>query len=309
MPLPSTIATELEKLGLELQQDAPLQKRTWWRTGGLADGFAHVGSVEALASVQRLCTDANCPVFVLGNASNLLISDRGIRGLVIRLNGELARVELDESTPPVLTVGAGVKLMSFVNKMQRMGWTGLELLAGIPGTIGGAVRMNAGTALGEVVDRLVSVELVSSSGQVNWLEAEALNMRYRHCELPAGAIVARARFTTTGADQTESRDQIRHHLEYRARTQPVDVPTCGSTFRNPPGDTAGRLIDSAGLKGCRIGGAEVSEKHANFIVNTGTASADDIRDLIEHVQAEVQRIHGVSLHREVHYSGDWSHRD
>ena len=189
--------------------------------------------------------------------------------------------------------------------MPRKGWTGLEMFAGIPGTIGGAVRMNAGTALGETVDPLLDVTVVHPDGSVETLEASELRMRYRHCELPDGAIVAFARFQTTGGDLEESRGKIKHHLDYRARTQPVDVPTCGSTFRNPDGDTAGRLIDAAGLKGTTLGGAKVSEKHANFIENTGDATAADIRALIEQVQDSVEATFGIRLHREVHFVGEW----
>ena len=165
--------------------------------------------------------------------------------------------------------------------------------------------MNAGTALGETVDGLLDATLVLRGGEVLTLPVEDLHMRYRHCELPEHAVVASVRMRTTGGDPEASRAAIRHHLDYRARTQPVDVPTCGSTFRNPEGDTAGRLIDAAGLKGTRLGGARVSPKHANFIENTGAATAAEIRALIERVQAEVETRFGVRLQREVHFAGEW----
>lgn len=306
MALPEGLVRTIGEAGIAVELDVPLRKKTWWRAGGPADGFASVHTVEQLAGVQRATSQTRTPLFVLGNASNLLVSDRGIRGLVIRLLGDLRAIR-PEGDPPVLALGAGVKMIALVKRMQREGWTGLEFLAGVPGTIGGGIVMNAGTALGEVVDALVDVTLVDRDGTVRTVPAAELNMAYRHCELPEGAIVASARFRTTGADRAESAAKIAHHLDYRARTQPVDVPTCGSTFRNPPGDTAGRLIDATGLKGTAVGGARVSPKHANFVENTGNATADDIRALIEQVQDAVEAAHGVRLRREVHFAGDWSH--
>ncbi len=304
MPLPEPVAAALSTAGVPFAVDVPLRKKTWWRTGGPADGFARVERLDQLVAVQRVAAEHDLPVFCLGNASNLLVSDRGIRGLVVRLKGELAAVEAS-GDPPRLRVGGGARLVSLVQRMQREGWTGLELFAGIPGTVGGAVRMNAGTALGETADALVDATLVLRGGEVRTVPASDLRMRYRHAELPAGAIAAFATLRTTGEDPETSRARIAHHLAYRARTQPVDVPTCGSTFRNPPGDTAGRLIEAAGLKGFALGGARVSPKHANFIENTGGATAAEIRALIEHVQATVATRFGVRLEREVHFAGEW----
>ncbi len=305
MPLTKTTAAAFRNAGLSLREDIPLLKRTWWRAGGPADGFIGVSTVSEAQALQRIAHDTQTPVFVLGNASNLLVSDHGIRGVVVRLEGELAQVQSSEDAAPTLTLGAGLKMIRLVSRMPKMGWTGLEFMAGIPGTIGGAITMNAGTALGETVDALSRVEWVLPTGDVETVPVSRLNMRYRHAELPPGALITRAWFKTTGADLDQSAKHIEEHLAYRARTQPVDVPTCGSTFRNPPGDTAGRLIDAAGLKGHRIGAAEVSQKHANFVVNTGGASAADIRALVEFVRDEVQRQTGIRLQREVHFVGEW----
>lgn len=283
--------------------DAPLVKRAWWRAGGPADRLVDVGSVEGLAAIRTAARAHGVPVFVLGNASNLLISDQGIRGIVLRLTGSLASCEVEGD---VLTAGGGFKLVVLTSRMLKRGWTGLEFVAGIPGTVGGAVRMNAGTTLGEVVDRLLDVDLVLADGAVVRVPTADLQMSYRTCHLPDGAIVAKARFQLTNTDPIASRAAVEHHLERRKATQPIDQPSCGSTFRNPPGDSAGRLIDAAGLKGFAIGAARVSPKHANFIVNEGGATAADIRRLLEHVRATVERVHGVVLHQEVHYAGDWS---
>jgi len=303
MPLPRATAEALRVVGVAFEEDAPLLKKTWWRAGGLADGFAVVNDRDALIALQRAANETRCPVFALGNASNLLVADAGIRGLVVRLSGALASAEALDGGRVLL--GGGAKLMPLMNRIQRDGWTGLEFFAGIPGTVGGAVRMNAGTALGETVDALIEVEVVHADGQPATLDARSLGMAYRSCDLPPGAIVTGAIFQTSGEDPEQSRAAIRAHLAHRTRTQPVNVPTCGSTFRNPPGDFAGRLIEASGLKGLRIGQAEVSPKHANFIVNTGGATATDIRALIEHVQETVEQEHGVAMIREVHFVGDW----
>ncbi|MEN0061896.1 MAG: UDP-N-acetylmuramate dehydrogenase [Myxococcota bacterium] len=284
-----------------MRLDEPLVKKTWWRVGGPAEAFAEVTSVEQLAETLRVTRAHDVPVFVLGNASNLLIGDGGIPGLVVRLGGDLARLEAPE--PGRLVLGGGLKLVSLLRQAQRDGYTGLEMVAGVPGTVGGAIRMNAGTRLGEIGDRVRHVDVLRGDGSKARWTPEQLAFAYRHCTLPPDAIVVAAHMELTDLDPEESRAQIAEHLDYRARTQPTDVPTCGSTFRNPPGDSAGRLIDAAGLKGFAIGAARVSEKHANFVVNAGNATAADIRAVIETVQARVHETFGVELQREVHYAG------
>jgi UDP-N-acetylmuramate dehydrogenase len=304
MPLfPSTFA---QLSALDVKEDEPLVRKTWWRVGGPADGYVEVSTLSELQTAARACHSTGCPLFVLGNASNVLIADRGVRGLVVRLRGELADTERTGNT---LRVGGGAKLVSLVRKVPKEGWTGLEMLAGVPGTMGGAVKMNAGTRLGEISDVLVSVGLVMPDGSKRTVPRDKLPMRYRHGGLPEGAIVAWATVRVGSRTAGESKALIDEHLAYRAETQPVDVPTCGSTFRNPDGDSAGRLIESCGLKGYRVGGARVSEKHANFIENTGGATAIDIRRLINEVQTTVWRQRKVLLDPEVKFVGDWSDFD
>lgn len=300
--LPRATRLALEESPLDVRFDAPLLKRTWWRAGGPADALVDCPDRGSLQLARAIASETDCPFFVLGNASNLLVADAGIRGMVVRLTGELAKTE---EVPGALILGGGVKLVVLVSRMMRNGWTGLEFLAGIPGTVGGAVKMNAGTHLGEVVDALEAVELVLADGEAKVVEASELKLTYRHSELPPGAVVSSARFRLTEGDPEESRRLIQEHLDRRKATQPVDKCTCGSTFRNPPGDHAGRLIESCGLKGFQIGQARVSKKHANFIENQGAARAADIRAVIEHVQNTVEAHTGVKLVREVHYVGEW----
>ncbi len=308
MPLPRPTVDALSQAQIAVSIDAPLVRRTWWRAGGPADGLVDAADLETLQAVRRIATETGCPLFVLGNASNLLISDAGVRGLVVRLTGDLARIEaLPEDH--LLIAGGGAKLVVLTSRMLRNGWTGLEWMAGIPGTVGGAVKMNAGTTLGEAVDSLVDIGLVTAQGAYETLPAESLGLAYRTSHLPEGSIVAHARFrmgATTPEAIEASAAAIQHHLDRRKATQPIDQPSCGSTFRNPPGDHAGRLIEAAGLKGFTVGKAQVSEKHANFVVNTGGATASDIRRLVEHVQRAVEAQSGVTLVREVHFAGDWS---
>jgi UDP-N-acetylmuramate dehydrogenase len=304
MALPPTVAADLLAAGVPLVADMPLARKTWWRVGGPADGWAEIGDAAVLSAALGICARAGVPVFPLGNASNLLIGDGGIRGLVVRLTEGLATVTADDADPPELTVGGGLRLVSLLGRAQREGWTGLEMLAGVPGTIGGAIRMNAGTRLGEIAAALRAVEVLGPDGTPATLPVAALAMSYRHAELPPGAIVVGARLATTGTDPDESAEKIAEHLEYRAQTQPVDVPTCGSTFRNPPGDSAGRLLEAAGLKGFRVGAAEVSPKHANFVVNLGGATAADIRAVIDEMIRRVRDHAGVTLVPEVHFVGE-----
>jgi UDP-N-acetylmuramate dehydrogenase len=305
MPLPLTTAAALSAAGIEFSEDAPLERRTWWRVGGPADGLIAASTLEALSTIQRTATDTACPVTVLGNGSNVLVSDAGIRGLVVKLEGELADAIPDDQRPPHLKVGGGMKLVALLTRAQKYGWTGLECFAGIPGTVGGAVRMNAGSTLGETGDALVAITVVEPSGTVRTVSKADLNLSYRTCHLPPGAIIASAELATTGADADASAERVRTFIERRKATQPLDKPSCGSTFRNPPGNAAGRLIEAAGLKGFRIGAAQVSEKHANFVLNLGGATAADIRSVIETVQKRVFEHSGVELEREVHYLGEW----
>ncbi|MBW1878522.1 MAG: UDP-N-acetylmuramate dehydrogenase [Deltaproteobacteria bacterium] len=306
MPLPAATRDALISLDVHFFEDEPLGRRVYWRVGGPADGFVLVRDLDALQQVIRATRDTECPSFLLGKGSNLLVSDAGIRGLVVSLGGALAEVRNLGGQPPRIQVGAGLALTALLARARKEGWTGLECFAGIPGTVGAAVVMNAGSHLGETVEPLVDIDVVNPDGSLHTLPKADLQMSYRTAHLPPGAVIARARFQTTGADPVQSQASVREFLLRRKATQPLNLPSCGSTFRNPPGDYAGRLIDAAGLKGFTIGGARVSERHANFIVNTGAATAREIRRVIEHVQARVEAFSGVRLRREVHYAGDWT---
>jgi UDP-N-acetylmuramate dehydrogenase len=303
MPFPEALLRDLLPLVVEAERDAPLARRTWWRVGGPADLLLSVDHPEKLSQVRRLLHQAGVPAFPLGNASNLLLGDGGVEGAVIRLVGGLAEARLEGAS--TLALGGGARLVQLLRQAEREGWTGLEALAGIPGTLGGAVKTNAGTHLGELKDRLLEVTLILPDGQARRTPASTLGLSYRHSALPPGAIVASGRLALGGLSPEASRALVAEHLARRAATQPVNVPTCGSTFRNPPGDSAGRLIEAAGLKGFTLGGAQVSPKHANFIVNLGTATAADLRRMVEEVRARVGERAGVWLEPEVQLGGRW----
>jgi len=305
MPLPAATRRAVAALELPIREDAPLASRVSWKIGGPADGLVEIPSVRALSGVVRAAADTGCPFVVLGKGSNLLVADGGIRGLVGVLVDDLADVVSEGGTPPVIRAGAGLSLTTLLSRAQKARWTGLDALAGIPGTVGGAVVMNAGTSLGDTAKSVVDVDVVLADGTIATLTRDDLRMTYRTTHLPPGAIVASARLQTTDEDADVAWERLRAFLARRKETQPLTLPSCGSTFRNPPGDAAGRLIEAAGLKGFTIGGAQVSPKHANFVVNLGDATAADVRRVIEHIEDTVAARFGVHLEREVHYAGAW----
>jgi UDP-N-acetylmuramate dehydrogenase len=302
MPLPASTASALRAAGLRFDEDVPLARRTYWRAGGPADALVLPTTVGELAAVQRIAHATGTPVTVLGNASNLLVADRGVRGIVVTLDGALAEIV---ASGDVVDAGAGAKLVVLLARAKKNGWTGLGCFAGIPGTVGGAVRMNAGSTLGETEGVLIDADVVLADGTISHCSKTELAMGYRTTVLPDGAIVARARLQLTNGDPAADQARIQAFLDKRKATQPLDLPSCGSTFRNPPGDFAGRLVEACGLKGFAIGAAEVSQKHANFVVNHGDATAADIRAVIEHVQGTVRAATGIALEREVLFVGRW----
>ena len=309
MPISAPTAEALHHAGITYSEDVPIAKRTYWRAGGVVDGLVRVDTLDKLQQLLSITKDQNVPYLVLGNGSNLLMSDHGLRGLVIQLSGDFMASEVTQESADLLQVGAGLKLNVLLRRSAKNQWAGLECFAGIPGTIGGAIRMNAGATLGETKDCLHDVDVVLPNGQLRTLTMDELHMSYRTTHLPMGSIIAFARLNLSNEDPAESLKRIQHHMERRKATQPLHLPSCGSTFRNPPNDHAGRLIEAAGLKGFQLGQAQISTKHANFIVNLGEATSDDIRAVLEHAKKEVLQQFGVALHQEVHFVGDWTHWD
>jgi UDP-N-acetylmuramate dehydrogenase len=287
----------------ELRYDEPMALHNSWRAGGPARCFFKPADVTELCEfLQQL--DPQEPLLWVGLGSNLLVRDGGFPGTVIFTLGALNELEwLDATT---LLAGAGVTCSKVARESARQGLTGLEFLAGIPGTMGGALAMNAGAFGGETWNRVVLVETVDRAGCLHTRKPDEYQVSYRTVEGVADEWFVAARLRLETGDSALAKQQIRKLLAQRAESQPVQQNSCGSVFRNPPGDHAARLIEATGLKGKTLGGAQVSQKHANFIINTGTATAADIETLLNQVQGCVEQAHGVRLEPEVRIVGEHS---
>jgi len=285
----------------ELRYDEPMALHNSWRAGGPARCFFKPADVTELCEfLQQL--DPQEPLLWVGLGSNLLVRDGGFPGTVIFTLGTLNELEwLDATT---LRAGAGVTCSKVARESARQGLAGLEFLAGIPGTMGGALAMNAGAFGGETWNRVVVVETVDRAGCLHTRKPDEYQVSYRTVEGVADEWFVAARLRLETGDSALAKQQIRKLLAQRGESQPVQQNSCGSVFRNPPGDHAARLIEATGLKGKTLGGAQVSRKHANFIINTGTATAADIETLLNQVQSCVEQEHGVRLEPEVRIVGE-----
>ena len=286
-------------LAVEASEHEPLAPRTSIRAGGRAELFVQPRSVDALAVLLQRANQEGIPVHVLGGGANTLVGDGGLPGLTLKLPANLVpeeRQSLEDGG--LLTLGAGAAIVRLVNAMRAQGWVGAEFLAGIPGTLGGALAMNAGTKHGECQQVLDAVELATANG-VGWVARTELAIGYRHTALPPSSVALRIRFRLRTGTGEASRAAMEADLGYRKRTQPLSQPNCGSVFQNPPGEYAGRLIEAVGLKGYTLGSARISELHANWIVNLGDAAARDVAGLIDLAQVRVHEDKGITLVPEV----------
>jgi UDP-N-acetylmuramate dehydrogenase len=294
-----------------LLSDEPMSRHTSWRVGGPADRYYEPADRDDLISFIK-ALPAEEPVLWLGLGSNMLVRDGGWRGTVISLHGALDELTLEATAPHasrltpdgVINAEAGVHCARLSKFAERGNWAGLGFMAGIPGTVGGALAMNAGAWGGETWNEVIDAELIFRDGHVERVGKAQISYGYRHVELPAQALgFLGARFTVTADVDGEYARLTRESLAKRKATQPVGKASAGSTFRNPPGDHAARLIESCALKGYRIGGAEVSTLHANFLIAEAGARAADVESLVEHVRATVRSQTGVDLQPEVRIVG------
>ncbi len=285
----------------ELRQNEPMSRHTSWRAGGAAEMFFVPASVADLASFLAEL-DADTPLFWHGVGSNLLVRDGGLPGVVISAAKILRDVERADRY--LVRAGAGLPCTQLARQCIRWGLGPSEFFAGIPGTVGGALAMNAGAHGGETWERVDSVRTIGRDGEIHERAPADYTVGYRSVTGPADEWFLGATFRFE-QDVSPSLDTMNSMLERRKLTQPLGLPSCGSVFKNPPGDYSARLIEASGLKGHRIGGAEVSEKHANFIINRDAASAADIEELIEHVRQTVLDEQGVSLIHEVRIIGEF----
>lgn len=298
------IIKELNSLGItDVQLDEPLSRHTTWKVGGPADLFIYPHSKEECIQALKVIRQHQIPWRVIGRGSNLLVKDGGVRGAVIKLGKGLDHFE---QTGTTVTVGGGYSTVLLASVTAKKGLSGLEFAGGIPGNIGGAVYMNAGAHGSDVSKVLKSAEVILETGEQVILTNQELKFRYRTTILQneLRGIVTEATFQLTEGDRSQITKNLAQFKNYRRSTQPLDHPCAGSVFRNPDGNSAGRLIETAGLKGYRIGGAEVSTLHGNFIINRGHATAQDLLSLIQHIQTVVKKKFQVQLVPEVQVIGE-----
>lgn len=298
----------IRKLGeqVEILVAEPMKNHTTFRIGGPADALALPKTPEEVAEVVRFCHEHAQSYYVLGNGSNLLVSDEGYRGLVLQLYRNFNDIQVNGET---ITVQSGAMLAAVTRTAYQTGLTGLEFASGIPGTIGGAVVMNAGAYGGEMKNVLKEVTVLTKEGEVLVIPAKALELGYRTSVIPKnGWIVLGAVLQLKKGDQEQILARMEELKEQRITKQPLDLPSAGSTFKRPEGYFAGKLIMDAGLRGFTVGGAQVSEKHCGFVVNRGNATAADVWELICEVKRRVKEMTGVELEPEVKLLGDFPQR-
>lgn len=297
--------TTLPNVRGAIRLDEPMSRHVSWRAGGVAKRFFVPVDVADLAAFFK-AIDASEPIMLVGLGSNLLVRDGGFHGTVVLTTPALGGIVLDPRDHSIVNAGAGAASPHVAKFAAKNGLEGAEWLAGVPGTVGGALAMNAGCYGTETWEQIVDCMTLNRRGQLHTRTAKDFEIGYRHVA-PITAqdeFFVSARFRFTLGDAALAQTKIKELLAKRMASQPLDKPNAGSTFRNPPGDHAARLIESCGLKGFSIGGAQVSLKHANFIINTGAATALDIEWLIDHMQAVVKERTGIELVREVRIVGE-----
>lgn len=289
--------------------EEPMTKHITFRVGGPAEWFLRINTAEQLKQVVALCKEQEVPYYVIGNGSDLLVSDTGVRGAILHLEGEFAEITSKETVNAGICdvcAGAGVMLAALSLRAGKKGFTGLEFANGIPGTVGGAVLMNAGAYGGEIKDTIVAADVMTKEGEIRRLEKEELKLSYRHSAMmESGDIILRAYFKLKVQPKLQIFAIMESYRKARQEKQPLEYPSAGSTFKRPVGYFAGKLIQDAGLSGCKIGGAMVSTKHAGFIINAGGATAADVYQLIQHVKATVKEKFQVELEPEVRFLGEF----
>jgi len=277
--------------------DEPMEKHTTFRIGGPADYFVMPANAKQVQEVIALCTKQGVPFYIIGNGSNLLVGDKGYRGMIIQLYKNMNRITIEENT---ITAQAGALLSKVAAAACENSLAGFEYASGIPGTIGGAVVMNAGAYGGEIRNHILSAMVLNKDNEVISLDKEELDLGYRTSVIAnKGYIVLEVVLELSSGDQKEIKAHIDELKDRRINKQPLEFPSAGSTFKRPEGYFAGKLIQDAGLKGFQVGGAQVSEKHSGFVINKEHATAADVVSLMEQVSAQVKLQFGVTLEPEV----------
>ncbi len=301
----STIAAKLQAvLTAKVEIDVPMATHTTWKIGGPADIMVFPGSEAELSKLLPLIQELELPWLVIGNGSNLLVSDQGIRGVVIKMGDNYAGCEWRKLE---VSVKAGTLLATLSLEAAERGAAGLEFARGIPGSVGGAVRMNAGAYGSNIGNYVTAVEAIAYNGDKLVLAGDEIEFAYRDSSLfRLDAVITAITLVLPKGDREEVMNKMKMYQQKRLLAQPLEFPSCGSVFRNPANDHAGRLVELASLRGLRIGNAAVSEKHGNFIVNLGGATAADVYDLIAEVQRQIYEYSGIRLEPEVKMIGEFN---
>ncbi|MCI9063158.1 MAG: UDP-N-acetylmuramate dehydrogenase [Clostridia bacterium] len=291
----------ISKEKIKVNED--MSKHTSFKTGGRADYYITANTVEEIQGVMKYAKNNNIKVYIIGNGSNLLVSDEGIRGIVLRL--DLPKVQIEENGEDVLvTVGAGVKVMALAQKLMKDSVSGFEELSGIPGTVGGAIKMNAGAYGKEMKDIVLSTVYMDEAGRILELSNEEQEFSYRHSTFfERNYIILETKLLLKKGDSEQIKQNMNSFLQARKEKQPVEFPSAGSTFKRGKDFITAKLIDDCGLKGYSIGGAQISEKHAGFIINKGNATSQDIFDLIRYTKRKVFEKFKVKIEEEVEFIG------
>jgi UDP-N-acetylmuramate dehydrogenase len=296
---------ELVRLvGDAVRFDCPMAQYTTLRVGGKAEALYETNDLRDLRRVITYINEEHIPYLTVGRGSNILVKDAGISGLVILLRGSLAVGEIESGDESTVVAGAGLPIVDLLILCRDSGLGGLEFLAGIPGTVGGAVAMNAGAFGREIGTKVKEINVITRSGEVISKVRSQLKFSYRELEMEKGCVITRVSLNTHPESEKVVAERIAEHLKRRKEHQPLEYPSAGSVFKNPQKGHAGKLIENAGLKGKRIGGAMISDKHANFIVNTGHARAKDVLALLYMAQEKVKEETGIELQPEIQVVGD-----
>ncbi|MBR3771433.1 MAG: UDP-N-acetylmuramate dehydrogenase [Clostridium sp.] len=291
----------------QLKKDEPMKNHTTFRIGGPAMLYASPVDEEQLARLIKCVNQWQIPFFVLGNGSNLLVSDKGYQGVVIEIKDGFNHLSIEHKGDTALVrAGAGILLSKLAKAVADESLQGFEFAAGIPGTLGGAVTMNAGAYGGEIKEHIIRAKVISREGELRYLTKEELNLSYRHSAIMStGDIVVEAEFEFPNGVVSEIKEKMKDFNARRREKQPLEYPSAGSTFKRPEGYFAGKLIQDAGLRGFRIGDVMVSEKHCGFVVNVGEATAAQVKELIDKVSEIVEEKFGVHLEPEVRFLGEF----
>ena len=282
--------------------DEPMSAHTSFKIGGNADAFASITDVDEIRALIKYCKNKDIPYMIMGNGTNMLVSDKGIRGLVIQVGNGMQDYKIDGET---VYAQAGILMSALSKKILKAELTGFEPLSGIPGTLGGGIYMNAGAYGGEIKDIVDEVTYVNSNGEVKTVKNKDIGFSYRHSMFEdEKCVILSAFLKLKKGDAAVIKSAMDDYNKRRSDKQPLNMPSAGSTFKRPEGYFAGKLIEDSGLVGYSIGGAQVSEKHAGFVVNRGGATAQDVLDLVEHIQKTVNEKFGVKLEPEIRLIGE-----